>query len=124
MKAENKSDALPIFLTYSIIIGIASLVIVLARKDLAAKVSKLFDQVGLKTLLAIAALHFLAYVFHFHAIQKAINPGYANALIMFHVAVLTLLSWKFLNKPLSTRGVLGIAIMFVGAFVIVRSTSA
>lgn len=121
VKTECQASALTVFLAYSIIIGIGSAIILAIRKDKTKLVRKLMDNVGLKTLLSIAALHFFAYIFHFYAIQKATNPGYANALVMFHVAVLALLSWWVLGKPLSASGLAGVLIMFVGAFIIVKA---
>jgi len=123
VKTEQQATSLAVFLAYSIIIGLGSALILSFRKDKTKLLGKLVNDVGLKTLFSIAALHFLAYNLHFYAIQKAKNPGYANALVMFHVAVLALLSWWFLGRPLSFGGVIGVVTMFVGAFIIVKAAA-
>lgn len=117
VQTEKSADVLGVFAAYSVLIGVAGVVLLATRPKLLAQLRK---NVGFSTIALIAALHFVAYLMHFIAIQGASNPGYANALVMFHVAVLAVLSWWLLKKPLNAKGVAGIALMFVGASVIVR----
>lgn len=121
VRTEQKADVLTVFAAYSFLIGLGSLMVLINQKG---SVQSLLSNVGLGTLALIAVLHFFAYLFHFYAIQQATNPGYANALVMFHVVVLAGLSWWFLGKPLSAIGVFGVLLMFAGAYVIVKESPA
>lgn len=117
VKTEKKASALSVFAAYSVAIGAASAMILMNQPK---ETQNITANVGWGMIMIIAALHFVAYLTHFMSIQRASNPGYANAIVMFHVVVLALLSWKYLAKPLTPKGVLGIALMFIGASIVVR----
>lgn len=69
-------------------------------------------------ILSMSGFYMIAYLTHFFGLQKAPNPGYANALVMFHVAILTILSYLLYNKPLNRFGIIGILLMMIGAYYI------
>jgi len=110
----KKMDVVTLYITYTIIIGLLNLLyLLLFKKDSVSQIlSFRFNE---WTIVAGLCLTYLfAYLLHFIAIQKASNPGYANALVMFHVAVLTILSYLFLAKPLGVTAVMGIVLIFIG----------
>lgn len=115
--SERKSmDVISLYFTYSIIVGLVSLVFVLLFKKSVIEETIKYNRTQWSLVLGMCFLYFIAYILHFIALQKAPNPGYANALIMFHVIVLTLLSCYFLSKPINNLTIFGIAMMFVGGY--------
>ena len=107
-----------LYSAYMISIGLISLIYILFfQEEGISKVQNLSYRSWL-LIIAFSALYFLAYISHLQGIQRAPNPGYSNALVMFHVIILTVLSYVFLNKPLNWKTSVGIFLMFVGAFVI------
>jgi len=118
LSEEKKMDVLTLYMVYTVVVGLFSLFYLsLMRKDSLEQV-KNFSYIEWTIVAAFSFLYFFAYMSHFMALQKAPNPGYSNALIMFHVIILTLLSYLFLNKPLNWKTVMGIVITFIGANIV------
>lgn len=120
---SKKIDVVTLYILYTILIGLMNLAyVILFRRETLRKISS-FDVSKWMIVVGLCVTYLIAYLLHFVAIQQATNPGYANALVMFHVVVLTLLSYWFLSKPLGTQSVIGIALMFIGGlFITLGST--
>ena len=120
LSEQKQMDVFTLYMTYSVVVGALSLGYILLKKDTATQVINFsFNEwliVG-----AFSALYFSAYMSHFMALQKAPNPGYSNALIMFHVVILTALSYLYLKKPLNWKTIVGMIITFVGAYIVTKN---
>ena len=113
---KENMNIITLYALYTISIGILNLLyLTFVSKD-AINTIKKFKFNDWSVVFALCLTYFFAYILHFIAIQTATNPGYANALVMFHVVVLTGLSTLLLDKPLSSRATIGIGIMFIGAY--------
>lgn len=111
-------DVFTLYMAYNIIVGIFCLLYMLLIHD-----NSIEDIIGFNNkewiiVLFFSVFYFVAYLSHFKALQKAPNPGYSNALIMFHVVILTLLSYYILSRPLNSMAILGIVVSFVGAYIV------
>jgi uncharacterized membrane protein len=116
---KNKTDVVTLYITYTIVIGLLNLIYLLVfKKDSVPHIMN-FNRNEWMIVAGLCVTYLFAYLLHFVAIQKATNPGYANALVMFHVVVLTLLSWWFLAKPISAQAVIGIGLIFVGCTLVI-----
>lgn len=118
LSEEKKMDVFTLYMTYSVVVGILSLIIMVAVEKDSIKQVINFSKIEWGIVFAFSFLYFFAYMSHFKALQKAPNPGYSNALIMFHVVILTLFSYVFLKKPLNWKTSVGIAITFFGAYIV------
>jgi drug/metabolite transporter (DMT)-like permease len=115
--SENqKMDVVTLYITYTILIGLLNLIYLVLFRQWSIGAIKNFTTNQWLIVLGLCFFYFFAYMMHFIAIQEATNPGYANALIMFHLVLLTTLSWYFLNKPLNKLAGLGVAFMFFGGY--------
>ena len=114
---ENKG-IIPLFLAYTLIMGVLVSISLYVYPDYYQAIRQ-YGTNHWKMILAISVIFLVAYYTHFRALTLAPNPGYANALVMFHVALLSLLSYYFLDKPLNRQTVLGIILMFIGAYLVV-----
>jgi len=117
LSEQKKMDVFTLYMVYMVVVGIISFILLSMRKDSANQV-KNFSYTEWSIVAAFSFLYFFAYMSHFMALQKAPNPGYSNALIMFHVVVLTSLAYMFLNKPLNWQTSVGILITFIGAYIV------
>lgn len=115
---ERRMNVVTLYITYTILIGLLNLVYLLAfRKDSIKQIYD-FDTSQWNIVFGLCFFYFLAYMLHFVAIQKASNPGYANALVMFHVIVLTMMSYYILSRPLNAMTVAGIGLIFAGGYLV------
>lgn len=113
---ERKMNVITLYITYTILIGIVNLLfLILFKKDGIKDISN-FGNIQWSIVIGLCFFYFLAYMLHFVAIQKASNPGYANALVMFHVIVLTAMSYIFLGKPINRYAMFGISLIFIGGY--------
>lgn len=119
---EKRMNVVTLYITYTILIGLLNLGYLVFFQPAKVKEIFAFKKSEWTIVGALCLFYLIAYLLHFMAIQQASNPGYANALVMFHVAVLTLLSYWFLAKPLNTASVIGIILMFVGGVIITLSS--
>lgn len=110
----KKMDVVTLYVTYTILIGLLNLIYLLIKRD-GVKTIMGFGGGDWKIVVGLCVTYFAAYLLHFIAIQRASNPGYANALVMFHVVVLTLLSYYLLAKPLNAKAVIGMVLIFIGS---------
>lgn len=123
LSEEKKMDVFTLYMTYTVVVGVVSLLYMLIMdKESVTRVAN-FSGIEWGIVGAFSFLYFFAYMSHFKALQEAPNPGYSNALIMFHVVVLTLLSYYFLNKPLNWKTSVGIVITFIGAYIVTQYAS-
>ena len=113
---KQNMDVITLYVTYTILIGVINLIYLLGFHKNGVETIKKFDFSDWSVVGLLCVTYFFAYIMHFIAIQTATNPGYANALVMFHVVVLTGLSTLVLGKPLSKEALGGIALMFVGGY--------
>ena len=120
LSEQKKMDVITLYAVYTIVVGIFSAIYLTMFRSGAIKQVLNFSSVEWLIVGTFSILYFVAYLSHFVAIQKAPNPGYANALIMFHVVILTLLAYYFLNKPLNSMTILGISVTFVGAYIVTQ----
>lgn len=120
LSKDNKMDVLILYLVYNIVVGILSLLYITLIRSNSMNDIVNFSQVQWLIVAAFSLLYFFAYMSHFTALQVAPNPGYANALIMLHVVILTLFSYYFLDKPLNWQTSIGIIISFIGAYIVTR----
>lgn len=118
LSEEKKMDVFTLYMTYSIVVGILSLILMVAVEKNSINQIINFSKTEWGIVFAFSFLYFFAYMSHFKALQKAPNPGYSNTLIMFHVVILTLFSYVFLKKPLNWKTSVGIAITFIGAYIV------
>ena len=115
---DKKMDVITLYILYTIIIGIINLIyLIFFRSDSIPSIYK-YTQTEWIIVALFCITYLLAYLLHFIAIQKAANPGYASALVMFHVLVLTGLSYWVLSKPLNKYTGLGIILTLGGAFLV------
>lgn len=115
--SENRNlDIMTLYITYTILIGLLNLLYLVLFKRKSITTIKEFSLNQWWIVLGLCFFYFFAYMMHFIAIQEATNPGYANALIMFHLVILTLLSWYYLSKPLNSMTVFGIILTLIGGF--------
>lgn len=114
---SKKMDVITLYVTYTILIGLLNVLYLLYRKDAISDIYN-FGKVQWSLVLGMCFFYFIAYMLHFVAIQRATNPGYANALVMFHVIVLTMLSYYLLSKPLNSKTMMGIGLIFVGGYLV------
>lgn len=115
---QKKMDVITLYMTYTIVIGAINLLYLVLFKKESIKDIIAFNTIDWTIVAGLSFFYFLAYMLHFIAIQKATNPGYANALVMLHVIVLTMLSYFLLSKPLDYRAVFGIGVMFIGGYLV------
>lgn len=120
LSEQKKMDVITLYIVYCIVIGIVNAFYLFFIRKNAIKQVINFSFIEWGIVLSFSLLYFFAYLTHFKALQLAPNPGYANALIMFHVVILTLFAYFYLNKPLNLYTVLGIAITFVGAYIVTK----
>jgi drug/metabolite transporter (DMT)-like permease len=120
LSEQRKMDVITLYNVYTVIVGILSAIYLFVIKKNGVKQVVNFSSIEWLIVGAFSFLYFFAYVAHFIAIQKAPNPGYANSLIMFHVVILTVLAYYFLGKPLNSMTVVGMAITFVGAYIVTQ----
>ena len=106
-----------LFVVYTILMAVILLFYVGFDQSLIQEISNLTTPMMYR-LVFISILFLVAYVTHFKAISTSVNPGYANAIVMLHVAFLSLLSYWFLDRPLNNYAVTGIILMFVGAVMV------
>jgi uncharacterized membrane protein len=111
---KKKMDVVTLYITYTIIIGLLNLIYLFFFKKESIPQIIAFSQKQWLLIAGLCVTYLFAYLLHFVAIQKASNPGYANALVMFHVVVLTGLSYMYLAKPLNSQAIIGIGLIFVG----------
>jgi uncharacterized membrane protein len=114
---QRKMDVITLYITYTVLIGLVNLIYLVFFHKNAKDVLK-FGSTEWAIVAGLCVCYFLAYMLHFVALQKAPNPGYANALVMFHVVILTALSVIYLKKPVNLPSVIGIALMFVGGWLL------
>lgn len=115
--SENlKMDVVTLYMTYTILIGLLNLLYLVLFRNWSIQAIKEFSSKQWWIVFGLCFFYFFAYMMHFVAIQEATNPGYANALIMLHLVILTLLSWYYLSKPLNSMTVMGIILIFIGGF--------
>ena len=112
---ENGNNSIPLFVSYTALMGIFCLIYMLFYPEILEAVYGYKFQ----SILTITILFTVAYYFHYLSLNMASNPGYANALVMFHVAILSLISYFYFNKPLNRKTIMGIVLMFIGAYFIV-----
>jgi drug/metabolite transporter (DMT)-like permease len=110
--------AIPLFLSYTVLMGVIGAAILFLSRDYYETVAG-FDSHHWIVILGVAVLFLVAYYTHFLALGQAPNPGYANALVMFHVALLSAISYFALGKPLNRETVFGIALMFAGSYFVI-----
>lgn len=123
LSGEKKMDVFTLYMAYMILVGILSFLILTVIKNDAMDQIINFTKNEWYIVFAFSFLYFFAYMAHFRALQKAPNPGYSNALIMFHVVILTLFSYYFLKKPLNSLTVLGIIITLIGVYMVINYAS-
>ena len=112
----SRVDINMVFLLYFMIIGLFSL-IYSAYSELYTNWHTLEShQWGVLLLISIS--YFIAYRSHFIALLKSPNPGYANAIIMLHALFVAIISFFYMQKPLTPQGFIGIMLMIVGSFLI------
>lgn len=106
------------FIMYTIVVGIINFLYILYNYSTYQNhiYSLTFNQWSL--ILLMSLFYIIAYLSHFMGLQIAPNPGYSNALVMFHVAILTILSYLLYNKPLNLYGIIGIVFMMIGGYMI------
>lgn len=117
--SENKKvDVVTLYITYTILIGLLNFAYLVFFQP--GKIKKIvsFEFSEWMIVGGLCLTYLAAYLLHFVSIQRATNPGYANALVMFHVVVLTLLSYWFLAKPLNALSIFGMVLIFVGGVII------
>ncbi len=115
---KYKMDVVNLYIVYTIIVGLINLLFVLFRKPDVINAVKEFNQMEWIVVGIFCFTYLFAYLTHFIAIQKASNPGYASALVMFHVVVLTVLSYFFLNKPINSYTIFGMILTIIGALLV------
>jgi len=115
---DRRMNVITLYITYTIMIGFLNLLYLIVFKKDAIKDIYEFGYIQWSIVFGLCFFYFLAYMLHFVAIQKASNPGYANALVMFHVIVLTMLSYYILSKPLNSATITGIGLIFVGGYLV------
>lgn len=119
---QRKMNVITLYVTYTILIGLANLVYLLWFRKNGVRDVVSFTKEQWLIVVGLCVLYFFAYMMHFVSIQRATNPGYANALVMFHVVVLTMLSYWFLGKPLNAKAVGGIALIFIGGWLVTMNS--
>jgi drug/metabolite transporter (DMT)-like permease len=115
---DKRMNIITLYVTYTILIGLLNLIYLIVFRTDSIKDIYNFGIFQWNIVLGLCFFYFFAYMLHFFAIQKASNPGYANALVMFHVIVLTMLSYYFLSKPLNIMTMMGIGLIFVGGYLV------
>ena len=123
LSEKRKMDTFLLYIMYTIVVGIFSMLFVLGNKNTLMPQIKNFDSYHWGVIFLFSIFYFAAYMTHFKALRIAPNPGYSNALIMFHVIILTLMSYFYLNKPLNIRTVIGIIITMIGSYIIIVNAS-
>ena len=106
-----------IFVIYTALMGICSILYIIFSQEYSQYIISMTPMIW-RNMLIITALFIIAYFTHYKAITQALNPGYANAIIMFHVAILTLLSYYYLEKPIDLKIIGGVILMLIGAIII------
>lgn len=107
-----------LFTVYCVIIGVVNAIYLLFFRTDAMQQITNFDSTEWFLIIAFSGLYYFAYITHFVALNTAPNAGLANALVMFHVVILTLLAYFVLMQSLNWQTVLGIIITFIGAALI------
>ena len=118
LSEQKNMDVFTLYMAYNIIVGMFCLLYMLLLHE-----NSVNDIIGFNNnewiiVLLFSTFYFVAYMSHFKALQEAPNPGYSNSLIMFHVVILTLLSYYFLMKPLNMMTIFGMLVTFVGAYIV------
>jgi uncharacterized membrane protein len=118
LSEQKKMDVVTLYFTYTVVVGILSgIYLFLIKKNGLNQVIN-FSSTEWLIVASFSALYFFAYLAHFVALQRAPNPGYANTLVMFHVVILTLFAYYYLDKPLNWITVLGMIITCIGAYLV------
>lgn len=112
---ENGDGGIPLFIAYTILMGGLCLVYLLVYPE---KIEEIYKY-RFQSILVITLLFLVAYYCHYLSLTTSPNPGYANALVMFHVAILSLIGYFYLGKPLNKKTISGIILMFIGAYLVV-----
>ena len=113
------SDPVSLFLCYTLLMGVFVSMLLYLNKDYNTQIKR-FSLQDWRQIVVISIIFLVAYYTHYKALLLAPNPGYANSLVMFHVALLAMLSYLFLGRPLNTKTTIGIGLMFVGSFMIIK----
>lgn len=116
--SAKKMNVLTLYVTYTILIGLINLIYLLFFHQNGVSQIRSFGSTEWMIVAGLCLMYFFAYMSHFYAIQQATNPGYANALVMFHVVVLTALSYFFLAKPVNPKALIGVGLIFVGGWLV------
>lgn len=119
LSEQKKMNVLTLYIAYNIVVGLLCLFYITAVQKGSLTEIVNFSYADWLIVAAFSFLYFFAYMSHFKALQEAPNPGYSNALIMFHVIILTLLSYFLLSKPLNWKTSVGIIITFIGAYIVI-----
>lgn len=114
----QKMDVITLYITYTILIGLINLIYLLFFRRSSFNQIRKFNSKEWLIVIGLCLMYFFAYMSHFVAIQQATNPGYANALVMFHVIVLTGLSYYFLAKPVNPKALFGVGLIFIGGWLV------
>lgn len=116
LSEEFGMDVFTLYMAYNIIVGLLCFLYIIIFGGSETIIN--FNNREWVIVLMFSLFYFVAYLSHFQALQRAPNPGYSNALIMFHVVILTLLSYYILSRPLNKMTILGIIIAFIGSYIV------
>jgi EamA-like transporter family len=121
--ANGYMDIKILYVAFIICTGLVSLIYILMHhKDLFGKLRSEMSYKHWALMLGFCFIYFFGYLSHLQAIQIAPNPGYSNALVMLHIAILTVLSYMYLGKPVNSKAIYGIGIMFIGAYTLIMNS--
>jgi drug/metabolite transporter (DMT)-like permease len=118
LSGKKIMDIVLMYIVYCIIIGILNLIYLMGIRTNGINDILKFGYIEWIAILLFSGLYFIAYLTHFMALTRAPNAGLANALVMFHVVILTFLAYVVLNQPLNWQTLVGIIITFIGATII------
>ena len=120
-QTERSFGAMPVFVSYTILMGIIALTLVYHNKDFYQALTN-YNRNDWIVIIVLSVVFMIAYYTHFVAISEAPNPGYANTLVMFHVILLSVLSYFFLDKPLTKWALIGIILVFIGTYIVLTES--